>query len=184
MAALAHVAGRRDSTPCIGALNMKRLFSWEQRTISAICNISFMAGFGVSMVEVVRRYLFGRSFVWGNEAVVFLIMFPSFLFLGVAARADAHIRVTLLDKFLSPNNRRFLEIVIMAIEIVFIGVFSTLAWRMLSIYMRSGVASVGAGLPMYIGYGFLFLGFALLGLHSIERLYVLIRGVDRENSVG
>ncbi len=48
----------------------------------------------LALVEVVRRYIFGHSFSWQQDAVTYGILSGVFLFFGIAQSRNLHLRVT------------------------------------------------------------------------------------------
>jgi TRAP-type C4-dicarboxylate transport system permease small subunit len=75
----------------------------------------------LALLEVVRRYVFGVSFEWQQDAVTFFILSGVFLFFGIAQRREQHLTVTLflelMDK-VGPRVRHAAEI-IRAIVLIF-----------------------------------------------------------------
>ncbi|MDH3287237.1 MAG: TRAP transporter small permease [Betaproteobacteria bacterium] len=67
----------------------------------------------LALLEVIRRYVFGVSFEWQQDAVTFFILSGVFLYFGIAQRREAHLTVTLfveLVEKLGPRVRRAAEV--------------------------------------------------------------------------
>ncbi|HXV11786.1 MAG TPA: TRAP transporter small permease [Burkholderiales bacterium] len=67
----------------------------------------------LAILEVVRRYVFGVSFEWQQDAVTFFTLSGVFLYFGIAQRREQHLTVTLflelMDK-MGPRVRYVAEI--------------------------------------------------------------------------
>ncbi|MDW8469153.1 MAG: TRAP transporter small permease [Burkholderiales bacterium] len=50
----------------------------------------------LALLEVVRRYVFGLSFEWSQDAVTFFTLVAVYLYFGNAQRRGAHLNVTVL----------------------------------------------------------------------------------------
>ena len=68
----------------------------------------------LAILEVVRRYAFGVSFEWQQDAVTFFILSGVFLYFGISQRREQHLTVTLflelMDK-MGPGVRQVAEVI-------------------------------------------------------------------------
>ena len=63
----------------------------------------------LALLEVFRRYLFGHSFEWQQDAVTFFTLCGVFLYFALSQRKDAHLNVMLVPELLAvagPRGRR------------------------------------------------------------------------------
>jgi len=68
----------------------------------------------LALLEVIRRYAFGQSFYWQQDAVTYIILSAVFLYFGIAQRRDSHLNVTVFIEILEgvgPRARKAGEIV-------------------------------------------------------------------------
>ncbi len=68
----------------------------------------------LALLEVVRRYAFGVSFEWQQDAVTFFIMSAIFLYFGISQRHNEHLNVVVLLELLQaggPRARRAAEVI-------------------------------------------------------------------------
>jgi TRAP-type C4-dicarboxylate transport system permease small subunit len=72
----------------------------------------------LAVLEVIRRYVFGVSFEWQQDAVTYGILAGVFLFFGITQSRRAHLRVTLLLLMLRDKGGRFGHVVASMLEIV------------------------------------------------------------------
>ena len=80
----------------------------------------------LAILEVVRRYMFGVSFDWQQDAVTFFTLSGVFLYFGIAQRRDQHLTVTLfldlMDK-MGPGVRygaEVIRLVVLAFSMLFL----------------------------------------------------------------
>lgn len=85
----------------------------------------------LALVEVVRRYVFGFSYEWQQDAVTFFTLSAIYLFFGISQRRGGHLTVSILVESLDalgPRARRAAE-VIRLIALVFSFLFLlAVAW--------------------------------------------------------
>jgi TRAP-type C4-dicarboxylate transport system permease small subunit len=86
----------------------------------------------LALLEVVRRYVFGVSFEWQQDAVTYFILSAVFLYFGIAQRRGAHLTVDLLVHVLGtfgPRARRAGEvIVVLATLLSFVFLAAVVGW--------------------------------------------------------
>ncbi len=85
----------------------------------------------LALLEVVRRYAFGYSYEWQQDAVTFFTLSGVFLYFSIAQRREAHLSVTVVPELfaaLGERGRRAAEI-IRLIALVFSFLFlSAVVW--------------------------------------------------------
>ena len=60
----------------------------------------------LALVEVARRYAFGHSFEWQQDAVTFFLLSGVYLYFSVAQRKGAHLAVTVVPELLAAAGPR------------------------------------------------------------------------------
>lgn len=87
---------------------------------------------GITIIEVVARYVFNSPTYWAHESTTFLIA-AIFLVGGpVALARDKHIRVRMIYDAVSPAKRRLLDILNSLVALGFFGGLAYAAWIMVS----------------------------------------------------
>ncbi|HEX7054935.1 MAG TPA: TRAP transporter small permease [Burkholderiales bacterium] len=74
----------------------------------------------LALLEVVRRYVFGVSFHWQQDAVTYLILSAVFLYFGIAQRRGSHLAVDILLhalRTIGPRTKRVMEYIEVAATI-------------------------------------------------------------------
>jgi TRAP-type C4-dicarboxylate transport system permease small subunit len=74
--------------------------TFQDRFLGYAAAVLFVGSTLLALVEVVRRYAFGLSFEWQQDAVTYFILSGVFLYFGISQRRDAHLAVTLVPELL------------------------------------------------------------------------------------
>ena len=86
----------------------------------------------LALVEVVRRYAFGVSYEWQQDAVTFFMLSAVFLYFGISQRREAHLSVSLLTgvlEALGPRARKAAEVIkVIALAISFLFLVAVVWW--------------------------------------------------------
>jgi len=82
---------------------------WDQwiinRTVYPLAIALLLGGTGLAILEVIRRYVFGVSFIWQQDIVIYTLLMSIFLFFSYTQHVRANVEVTLLLDFLSHRGR-------------------------------------------------------------------------------
>lgn len=91
---------------------------------------AIFVAFGISVYEVIARYVFDSPTFWAHETTTFLIA-AIFLVGGpIALARDKHIRVRMFYDTASPARRRWLDIFNSIVAMVFFAGLGFAAWTM------------------------------------------------------
>jgi len=86
----------------------------------------------LALLEVVRRYVFGVSFEWQQDAVTYFILSAVFLYFGISQRRGAHLTVDIFVHMLEsfgPRARRAAEVInVLALLISFVFLAGVVWW--------------------------------------------------------
>lgn len=84
---------------------MKTWFEWLERAGTRAENLVLMvlllAMMGLATAQIVGRNLLGQSFILGEEALRLLVLWLTLAGAIAASRADRHVSISLLDRFLT-----------------------------------------------------------------------------------
>jgi len=125
----------------------------------------------VTLIEVLRRYFFGLSFGWAEELVRFLLVTSTFIGGAVAYHKGSLVLFDALLNRLSERNAHILNI----INNVIILIFSFVVLRLGINYIMTPAVllqkSPGLRIPFLIPYMFIPIGFFMVVLFSIGKLW-------------
>lgn len=134
----------------------------------------------LALLEVVRRYVFGFSYEWQQDAVTFFMLSGVFLYFSVAQRGGHHLAVTLVPElfgvFKKPRGAEIMLLVANAFSFVFM---AAVAWWGIpevedAIKYESRTESLA--FPMWPFLAVLWVGFLFMMITFFFQMY---RGVQR-----
>lgn len=88
--------------------------AFQDRYLAHAAALLLLACTLLALLEVVRRYAFGWSYEWQQDAVTFFILSGVFLYFSISQRRDAHLNVTIVPEALAalgPRARRAAELI-------------------------------------------------------------------------
>jgi len=134
----------------------------------------------VTVLEVVRRYIFGLSYSWAEELVRFLLIWVTFVGGAAAFRLGNLVILDSLLIFLSERKRNVLKLFTNTVILGFLIFLLNNSCRYAFSPVIAKQFSPGLGLPMTVPYFAIPLGFALMILFALEVYGVTIRKLGRE----
>ena len=140
----------------------------------------------LAIVEIFRRYVFGVSFDWQQDAVTFFILSGVFLYFSISQRRDAHLSVTVVPEVLSalgPRTRRAAEVVkLIALVISFVFLVAVVWWGIPEVHDSQKYESRTESLafPMWPFLAVLLVGFAFMAVTVFFQIY---RGIQKLRGV-
>jgi len=138
----------------------------------------------LAFAEVVRRYLFGHTFIWYQDVAVYGNLAVIFLYLGIALRNGAHIRLTLVQELLRRKGDRqaWIEIIDMissGLGFVICVAFIWYGIEFVRVGYDFGRTTESADLPIWPFYLLLMIGFAFLAIESAIAFRSHLRNLKR-----
>ena len=141
----------------------------------------------LALLEVVRRYVFGASYDWQQDAVTYFILSAVFLYFGISQRRGAHLEVALLTAFVEsrgPGGKRAADVIrLIALVLSFLFLIAVCWWGAPEIHDSIEYESRTESLafPMWPFLTALLVGFACMALSIFFQIYRAIqklRGVS------
>ncbi|MEQ8248101.1 MAG: TRAP transporter small permease [Alphaproteobacteria bacterium] len=78
--------------------------SFQDRFLQYVAALLLLGPTLLALLEVVRRYVFGQSFSWQQDAVTYGILSGVFLFFAITQSRDLHLRVSLVPSLLAQGG--------------------------------------------------------------------------------
>jgi TRAP-type C4-dicarboxylate transport system permease small subunit len=131
----------------------------------------------LALVEVVRRYVFGYSFEWQQDAVTFFTLSGVFLYFSLAQRREAHLSVTVVPELLAvlgPRARRAADVIrLIALVFSFFFLLAVVWWGIPEVEDAINYESrtESLGFPMWPFLAALLVGFAFMAVTMIFQIY-------------
>jgi len=132
----------------------------------------------VTFIQVVMRYVFSNSLSWSEEAVRYVFIWQTWIGASYAVRKKRHLRVEAFVDRLHGVPRKFIELVVLALWILF-GCFLIYKGYQLTklIYMR-GQISAALGISMAIPYAAIPVGSFFMTLRLVVEAFCVF--TDKE----
>ena len=122
-------------------------------------------------VQVVMRYVFNDSLHWSEELSRYLLIWMVNIGISYAVKQKCHVRLTVLDPFLSPSAKRVFDIVSSLLVLAFAGTVMYLGYLVMEFNMKMGQMSQAMEfLPVWIVYAAVPLGFCLTCFRTIQNM--------------
>lgn len=162
--------------------------AFEERFLQYVAAILLIGPTLLAIVEVVRRYGFGVSFPWRQDAVTYGILASIFLFFGITQSRGMHLRVMLLPSLLRARGgrtgRTAAEVVEAAIAVVGLLFCAFVAWTGIPVAMRmveTGRMTQSQIIPLWPFFIVFLVGMGFMAVSFLFQIYVQIqsmRGAD------
>jgi TRAP-type C4-dicarboxylate transport system permease small subunit len=155
--------------------------AFQERVVAPAAAALLVAMTLLALLEVVRRYVFGYSFEWQQDAVTFFTLSGIFLYFSVAQGKRSHLAVTVVPELLAiagPRGKRAAEYVrLLALGFAFVFMVAVVWWGLPevedSIKYESRTESLG--FPMWPFLLALLLGFGFMALTMLFQLYFMVQ---------
>ena len=122
--------------------------------------------------DVVTRYVFAAPTLWSLEVNTFLVLFIALIPAGDVLQAGMHLRITFFVERCNPGVRRVLDKFGALAGIAFCSFMTWKGWAMaMQAFRYHERMSTALGTPMVIPYLFIPIGFAVLGLQYVVKLF-------------
>jgi TRAP-type C4-dicarboxylate transport system permease small subunit len=131
----------------------------------------------LALVEVVRRYVFGYSYEWQQDAVTFFTLSAVYLFFGISQRRGGHLSVTILvDSLdaLGPRARRAAEVlrlIALVLSLVFLVAVVWWGWPEVADAFEFGSRTESLAFPMAPFLVALMVGFVFMAVSVFFQIY-------------
>lgn len=171
MAEDGEAGGRRDEDAMPAAL--ETVFVSFPRMLMAVLILS---GIAINFANVISRYLFSFALYWGEEIMVFIAIWFTFIGVIVVTYKGAHLRMDLISaRLISPWR----EIVNGAAALLFLvcgGFVVFHSYEAVSLIGNAGHRSVSAGVPMVVPHLAILIGFIFMVAAILIRLRAYVKG--------
>lgn len=130
----------------------------------------------IAIVAVVLRYFFGVFVFWSEEAIIYLIIYSTFLGAVITLRHNEHVNVDVFGAFLAERGRRAFAVLAAAITVVYLVCIGAFAWLLLFEPFSTSTITPSLKLPLWVVEAAVPIGFTLMFLRAIEILVRTARG--------
>jgi len=155
--------------------------AFQDRLLAPAAALVLLACTLLALLEVVRRYIFGLSYEWQQDAVTLFVLSAIFLYFGISQRRGAHLNVNLLTgalEALGPGPRLAAEVIkVFATALSFVFLCAVVYWGVPEIResLEYGSRSESLAFPMWPFLAALLVGFVFM---AVSLMFQVWRGVQ------
>jgi len=132
----------------------------------------------LNLVALVGRHFPWYTLSWADEVMTFAMVWGVALGLFSVSLRKAHLSMDLLFISLPRGARRVLEVLIATVTIGVTGFVMLQSWRFIQAMAQVDMRSMAAQMPMAIPHSALLIGFGLIIIAMLVRLYLTLAGID------
>jgi C4-dicarboxylate transporter, DctQ subunit len=130
----------------------------------------------IAIAAVVLRYFFGIFLFWSEEAIIYLIIYSTFLGAVVTLRHNEHVNVDIFGAFLAERGKRAFAVLAAAITVAYLVCIGFFAWMLLFEPFSTSTITPSLKLPLWVVEAAVPIGFTLMFLRAMEILVRTARG--------
>ena len=153
---------------------MSKCIDWLERILA----LALIAAVVFNFVNVIGRYVFGRTFIAADEVQIYIMVYVAFLGAAVATWRRVHLRMDVLVKMLPRGAQAALATVELVLIVVLAAFVTYVACGYVAQMAGLDARSQNAGIPMWLPHSAIALGFGLIALLAILQIVQLIRKGD------
>ncbi len=150
---------------------------FQEKIVENFSRYGLLAVISLAFLEVVRRYIFGASFIWSGDVEIYFNLVVVFLYFGLAEKQKTHIRLDLFLGWIQKKEGGWnklgkgLEIVSTLISLSFCILFIWFGIEFVKMGIDFGRKMENADLFLWPFYVVLLVGFLFLGIEFARSLY-------------
>jgi TRAP-type C4-dicarboxylate transport system permease small subunit len=160
---------------------------FQEKIVENFSRYGLLAVISLAFLEVVRRYIFGATFIWSGDVEIYFNLAVVFLYFGMAEKQKVHIRLDLFLAWIQKKRGwhklgKGLEIVSTLISLSFCALFIWFGIEFVKVGIDFGRKMENADLFLWPFYVVLLVGFLFLGIEFARTLYRQIRKGEEAKS--
>ncbi|WP_214407478.1 TRAP transporter small permease [Pseudonocardia lacus] len=152
------------------------------RVLTRVENVLAASTLGLATIiavgAVLLRYLFGIFLFWSEEAIIYLVIYSTFLGAVITLRHGEHVNVDIFGAFLRKRGRRVVGTIAAAVTVVYLAVVGVFAWLLLFEPFSTSTTTPSLKLPLWVVEAAVPIGFTLMLLRALEILVRTARGIE------
>jgi C4-dicarboxylate transporter DctQ subunit len=130
----------------------------------------------IAIVAVILRTFFNEIIFWSEEAIIYLVIYSTFLGAVITLRHNEHVNVDLLPMVLKGRARKAIELLGALALLVYLALVGYFAWVLITEPVSRLTVTPSLKLPLWVVELALPIGFTLMLLRTLEIVWRLLRG--------
>lgn len=132
---------------------------------------SLAAAAAITIFSVILRYVFGEGIFWAQEAVIYLIIFSTFVGAVVTLRHDEHVNVDILPSLLGERGKWFFTLLGSSMTLLYCTIIGGYSWLLITEPAAQNTTTPAMDLPLWFVELALPIGLTLMFVRSLEIIY-------------
>lgn len=150
--------------------------NWLDKFEEWTCAFTLAISVVILFANVVARYFFRSGFSWADEAIRYLIVYVTFVGLGMGIRYNAVISVDLLLQVVGEAKKKLIRTYIHVVEILFGITMTYVSIRLIYGAVAVGERTLAMDIPIAIPYAPLTIGSLLIVIRAFEAIMLERKG--------
>jgi TRAP-type C4-dicarboxylate transport system permease small subunit len=155
-----------------GELPLERFNRILDRSLEIFAGLNIATLVVLTFVQVVGRYVFGRSWGWIEEVCIVLLSYTAWVTACLLLRQGRHLMVTVVVSRLTPSLQYWLRLIMAAVVVIFL-LFIVYASKG-TIEAMEGIRFISFDLPINIKFFSVPIGATLLAYYQIRTVWTEI----------
>jgi TRAP-type C4-dicarboxylate transport system permease small subunit len=155
----------------------------QDRFLAPAAAILFVGSTLLALLEVARRYVFGVSFEWQQDAVTYFILSGVFLYFSVSQRREAHLTVTLVPELFNVFGGRWrlaaevVKLAALLFSLAFMAAVVWWGWPEVEDAVRYETRTESLAFPLWPFLAVLLFSFAAMGVTMLFQAYRAVQAL-------
>ncbi len=130
----------------------------------------------IAIVAVILRTFFNEIIFWSEEAIIYLVIYSTFLGAVITLRHNEHVNVDLLPMVLKGRARQAVELLGALALLAYLAVVGYYGWVLVTEPVSRPTVTPSLKLPLWVVELALPIGFTLMLLRTLEIVWRILRG--------
>ena len=160
-----------------------RIKDWIDSVLGSIAAIMMLVLTMFALLEIVRRYIFGVVFEWGQDGIIVGMVSTVAIYFGVTQIRRSHLVMNAIVHLLHLRGHyqatAVIKILVSLIIVLFCGAIGVTGWSTLSYAWNRDLTTYSLLIPLWPFYAILMFGFLLMAfiafLQLIEDIISIVR---------
>ena len=157
---------------------MQKKQSIISRAEEIFASVSLGAMIIIISVQVFRRYVLQDSLDWSEELARYFFIWSVYIGCSFATQEDRHLEVTILRQIKGGAYSNMIKAISYILTIVFCGMVTVWGVQMVIFLMETGQKTQALEVRMFWIFITIPLGMGLMGIRTIERLWLVFKNKD------
>ncbi len=141
-----------------------------------LAGLSLGGAAALAIVQVILRYVFDTIIFWSEEAIIYLVIFSTFVGAAITLRYNEHVNVNIVGFLFGQRGKRYLAALGAFITVIYCVIVGAYGWMWLTEPGLRNTLTPALKLPLWVVGLSLPIGITLMFIRSIETAYRAARG--------